>query len=324
MYFGRNEYDSEAVGEAQTRLQSFQGASSISSNQYFGRDEEEGPNDPGNTEGLLGDGSLAGLESAARDAYTKLLANPDVQSVGDSIRTGALKVCVTYLTFPDSSGGLLTYSVVIRLSRHNVRAMSTKNWISSDGVAIRVPLIFFLTFGVCLIWCPSDIHPLLVAFPGHAPFLLSLSFEGQGLMKYHYHILAIDVFQPYEPSFISRELSSFIITRGLVTLLWSTVCIPMVSSVCVNYTSGVLSIHYFPLIVSPYPAWLNVSNYIFSSLFTFAVDLPGNPIGNAYDYSIEITLQDFYGNVVLDASHLFVLSFNSSSRYLPRNRGSVL
>ena len=94
MFFGRNEYDPETVSEAQTRLQTFQGASSISSNQYFGREEEEDPNGLRSTEGLLGDGSLAGLESAARDAYARLLSNPDVQNMGDSIRTGALKVSV--------------------------------------------------------------------------------------------------------------------------------------------------------------------------------------------------------------------------------------
>jgi ADP-ribosylation factor GTPase-activating protein 2/3 len=44
------------------------------------------------TEGLLGDGSLSGLEVAARDVVEKVLSNPDVQSVGESIRTGALKV----------------------------------------------------------------------------------------------------------------------------------------------------------------------------------------------------------------------------------------
>jgi ADP-ribosylation factor GTPase-activating protein 2/3 len=94
MYFGRNDYDPHVVNEAQTRLESFQGASSISSNQYFGReDEEDDLAGQRNTEGLLGDGSLAGLESAARDAYTRILANPDVQSMGDSIRSGALKVC---------------------------------------------------------------------------------------------------------------------------------------------------------------------------------------------------------------------------------------
>jgi ADP-ribosylation factor GTPase-activating protein 2/3 len=94
MYFGRNSYDPSAVSEAQTRLQSFRGATSISSNQYFGRDEEEELADRGHAEnGVLGDGSLAVLELAARDAVAKVLANPDVQNVGESIRTGALKVC---------------------------------------------------------------------------------------------------------------------------------------------------------------------------------------------------------------------------------------
>lgn len=94
MYFGRNSYDPTAVSEAQTRLQSFRGATSISSNQYFGRDEEEELADRGHAEsGMLGDGSLAGLELAAKDAIAKVLANPDVQNVGESIRSGALKVC---------------------------------------------------------------------------------------------------------------------------------------------------------------------------------------------------------------------------------------
>ena len=42
--------------------------------------------------GLLGDGTLAGLEVAAKDAIQRVLANPDVQNVGESIRQGALKV----------------------------------------------------------------------------------------------------------------------------------------------------------------------------------------------------------------------------------------
>ncbi|KAF8955851.1 hypothetical protein BDZ97DRAFT_1907447 [Flammula alnicola] len=93
MYFGRNDYDSDNVREAQTRLQSFQGATSISSNQYFGREEEEqGLDRDGADGGLLGDGSLAGLESAAKDAISRVMANPDVQSVGESIRSGALKL----------------------------------------------------------------------------------------------------------------------------------------------------------------------------------------------------------------------------------------
>ncbi|KAI0687006.1 hypothetical protein C8Q76DRAFT_803708 [Earliella scabrosa] len=93
MYFGRNSYDPNAIAEAQTRLQSFQGAQSISSNQYFGRDEEEEMAMNNNADnGLLGDGTLAGLEVAAKDAIQRVLANPDVQNVGESIRQGALKL----------------------------------------------------------------------------------------------------------------------------------------------------------------------------------------------------------------------------------------
>ncbi|TFK68828.1 ArfGap-domain-containing protein [Pluteus cervinus] len=93
MYFGRNDYDPTTVNEAQNRLQNFQGATSISSNQYFGREEEEENQDRGALDGsLLGDGSLAGLETAARDAISRVMANPDVQNVGESIRSGALKL----------------------------------------------------------------------------------------------------------------------------------------------------------------------------------------------------------------------------------------
>ncbi|KIL61917.1 hypothetical protein M378DRAFT_25895 [Amanita muscaria Koide BX008] len=91
MYFGRNTYDPTAVNEAQVRLQSFQGATSISSNQYFGREEEE-EIDRGADGGVLGDGSLSGLEASAKDALSKFLSNPDVQNIGDNIRSGALKL----------------------------------------------------------------------------------------------------------------------------------------------------------------------------------------------------------------------------------------
>ena len=104
MYFGRNSYDPEAVAEAQTRLQSFQGAQSISSNQYFGREEEEdsGIGHPMDG-GVLGDGTLAGLELAARDAVSRVLANPDVQNAAESIRQGALKVRLPSFNDPLSS-----------------------------------------------------------------------------------------------------------------------------------------------------------------------------------------------------------------------------
>ena len=95
MYFGRGSYDPDAAKEAQTRLRDFTGATAISSNQYFGREEEEESDRAqfgGHDGNLLGDGSLAGLEIAAKDAIAKVLANPDVQQVGESIRAGALKV----------------------------------------------------------------------------------------------------------------------------------------------------------------------------------------------------------------------------------------
>lgn len=92
MYFGRNAYDPSAVSEAQTRLQSFSGATSISSNQYFGREEDEMQGVPGGGESILGDGTLSNLEASARDAVSRILANPDVQNAADSIRAGALKV----------------------------------------------------------------------------------------------------------------------------------------------------------------------------------------------------------------------------------------
>ncbi|KAF9490571.1 ArfGap-domain-containing protein [Pleurotus eryngii] len=93
MYFGRNAYNPDAVSEAQTRLQTFQGATSISSNQYFGRDDEDDSGLDRSADGnLLGDGNLANIEAAARDAVARVLANPDVQNVGESIRAGALKL----------------------------------------------------------------------------------------------------------------------------------------------------------------------------------------------------------------------------------------
>ena len=78
------------ICEAQTRLQAFQGTTSIPSNQYFGRDEGGLRDDAGG--GLLGNGSFAGLESTAKDTLTKVLVNQDVQNLGESPRVGALEV----------------------------------------------------------------------------------------------------------------------------------------------------------------------------------------------------------------------------------------
>jgi hypothetical protein len=92
MFFERGSYDPTSVSEGRARLAQFQGATSISSNQYFGREEEEALSQASDG-GVLGDGSLAGLENAARDAVSRIIANPDVQNLGESIRSGALKVC---------------------------------------------------------------------------------------------------------------------------------------------------------------------------------------------------------------------------------------
>jgi ADP-ribosylation factor GTPase-activating protein 2/3 len=110
MYFERGGYDPAAAAEAQDRLKNFQGATAISSNAYFGRDENangDGEDDDGQGhsyaggsgggggggEGYLNPENLANLENAARDAIQRVMANPDVQNAADSLRAGALKVC---------------------------------------------------------------------------------------------------------------------------------------------------------------------------------------------------------------------------------------
>lgn len=59
-FFGRNQFDPNMQAEAKTRLQGFEGASSISSNAYFGRPEEDVPEDE------YGD-----IERAAKDFVRK-------------------------------------------------------------------------------------------------------------------------------------------------------------------------------------------------------------------------------------------------------------
>ncbi|KAJ7673737.1 hypothetical protein DFH06DRAFT_1173173 [Mycena polygramma] len=96
MYFGRGSYDAQAQEEAQGRLKQFAGRTGIGSDEYFGREEDPGVGTSygNNASGsMLTDGSsLAGLEASARDVIGRVLANPDVQNVGDSIRTGALRL----------------------------------------------------------------------------------------------------------------------------------------------------------------------------------------------------------------------------------------
>ena len=95
MYFGRGNYDAQASSEAHSRLQQFSGATAISSNAYFGRPEEDEEEPEALNDGLLGLGdneTIQGLERGIRDMAGRVLANPDVQNLGDQIRQGALKV----------------------------------------------------------------------------------------------------------------------------------------------------------------------------------------------------------------------------------------
>lgn len=99
MYFERGNYDSQASAEAQERLSKFSGATAISSNAYFGRDEPD-PDDPDaefedewhSVDNGWSNGDFGELEATAKDYYHRFMNNPDVQSGLDSLRTGAMKL----------------------------------------------------------------------------------------------------------------------------------------------------------------------------------------------------------------------------------------
>lgn len=92
-FFGRAAFDPSAQAEAKGRLQGFEGATSISSNAYFGRPEDEVP------EGDYGD-----LETAAKDFVRKfgITAGDDLENLTNLVGTGATKLqgelrsCVPY------------------------------------------------------------------------------------------------------------------------------------------------------------------------------------------------------------------------------------
>ncbi|EGR51943.1 uncharacterized protein TRIREDRAFT_44849 [Trichoderma reesei QM6a] len=81
-YFGKGAYDPNAQAEAKTRLQGFEGATAISSNAYFGREEEEEVEDYGD------------LESAAKDFVRKfgITAADDLENLTNVIGEGASKL----------------------------------------------------------------------------------------------------------------------------------------------------------------------------------------------------------------------------------------
>lgn len=82
-FFGRNAYDPSAQNEAKQRLQGFDGATSISSNAYFGRPEEEESRED------YGD-----LETAAKDFVRRfgITAADDIENLTSVIGDGATKL----------------------------------------------------------------------------------------------------------------------------------------------------------------------------------------------------------------------------------------
>ncbi|KAF1812052.1 arf GTPase-activating protein [Eremomyces bilateralis CBS 781.70] len=80
-FFGRNAFDPSAQAEAKGRLQGFEGATSISSNAYFGRPEED----------MEEDGEYGDLESAAKDFVRKfgMTAGDDLDNLTALVGEGA-------------------------------------------------------------------------------------------------------------------------------------------------------------------------------------------------------------------------------------------
>ena len=85
-FFGRAGFDPAAQTEAKSRLQGFEGATSISSNAYFGRPENE----------IAADeyGNYGDLEGAARDFVRKfgVTAGDDLDNLTQVLGEGATKL----------------------------------------------------------------------------------------------------------------------------------------------------------------------------------------------------------------------------------------
>ncbi|KAH3915580.1 hypothetical protein HBH56_076680 [Parastagonospora nodorum] len=82
-FFGRNAYDPSATSAAKERLSGFEGATSISSNAYFGRPEDDMPEED------YGD-----LETAAKDFVRKfgITAGDDLENLTSMLGEGATKL----------------------------------------------------------------------------------------------------------------------------------------------------------------------------------------------------------------------------------------
>jgi len=99
-FFGRNNFDPSTQSEAKQRLQGFEGASSISSNAYFGRPEDDIPR--ADEYGNYGD-----LEGAARDFVRKfgITAEDDLANLTNVLGEGASKLqgqCTNAFIFPSA------------------------------------------------------------------------------------------------------------------------------------------------------------------------------------------------------------------------------
>ena len=101
-FFGKGSYDPSAAAEAKSRLQGFEGATSISSNAYFGRPEDDEPGSPGGVgSGLMGGGDYGDLEMAARDFVRKfgITAGDDLENLSAVVGEGGRRLQGEYLEY---------------------------------------------------------------------------------------------------------------------------------------------------------------------------------------------------------------------------------
>ena len=103
-FFSKGAYDPSAQAEAKSRLQGFEGATSISSNAYFGRPEDGdeggaagGAGGPGGGGGGLGNIDLSNygdIESAAKDFVRRfgVTTADDLESLGNVLGEGASRL----------------------------------------------------------------------------------------------------------------------------------------------------------------------------------------------------------------------------------------
>lgn len=85
-FFGRNAFDPNSQAEAKTRLQGFDGATSISSNAYFGRPEDDVTG--------LENGDYGDIETAAKDFVRRmgLTAGDDLENLINVAGEGGRKL----------------------------------------------------------------------------------------------------------------------------------------------------------------------------------------------------------------------------------------